>query len=488
VGRAQYDVIDRVFVATAVVAIAGVLAAGASTVGDSRPKEARAVAPTTVPSVVPSTYPRPTVITTPPYTYPELETHPEAFRGLGKLAYVSDGKLWILDGTGAPPRAVADDVGPGRLRWSPDGGWVAFQTGYAGDLFVVNSTRGAPVRVPVSQMYGRWEWSPTESMLAVVDQTRGEADGSLVVFRAPDFSMSYPAPLGALWRASEITWSPNGRQLYFTAYDPTQPPRVDRVFAIDFPSCLRGCQPRELPVGLEVPANSDAGLLFAGWSADARRLLLWIDWAHSASGAMDGLDVTSVSVDGEPRVLLPATLVKPLWIAPMADTSDAVLAVGHGRIWDEHRELQRCSLATGGCVKVSVSDGPAIDPAVSPDGRRLAYVASDPLVFADPTSVPPASAVRWSLSRRLVVANLDGTGARVLADHGVVAPRWAPDNRHLVFWRAGYLWLVDADAPEPVAIAGHVPVRANEFNDAAFEQFPYVMPGDDVWEAADWLR
>ena len=42
--------------------------------------------------------------------------------------------------------------------------------------------------------------------------------------------------------------------------------------------------------------------------------------------------------------------------------------------------------------------------------------------------------------------------------------------------------------PEPVAIAGHVPVRANEFNDAAFEQFPYVMPGDDVWEAADWLR
>ena len=140
-GRAQYDVIDRVFVATAVVAIAGVLAAGASTVGDSRPKEARAVAPTTVPSVVPSTYPRPTVITTPPYTYPELETHPEAFRGLGELAYVSNGKLWVLDGTGAPPREVADGVAPSRVRWSPDGQWIAYQNSYNSDLFVASASR-----------------------------------------------------------------------------------------------------------------------------------------------------------------------------------------------------------------------------------------------------------------------------------------------------------------------------------------------------------
>src|SRR5438477_11313030 len=143
-------------------------------------------------------------------------------------------------------------------------------------------------------MYGRWEWSPTESVLAVVDQARGEADGSLVLFRAPDFSMSYAAPLGALWRASEITWSPDGRQLLFTTYDPSVVPRVDRVWSIDVPDCQRGCQPREIPTNLPVDPMRDLGLLFAGWSPEGRSLLHWLDAFTSGFIRMDGIHVAVI--------------------------------------------------------------------------------------------------------------------------------------------------------------------------------------------------
>ncbi|MCA9300043.1 MAG: hypothetical protein KDA28_13315, partial [Phycisphaerales bacterium] len=98
----------------------------------------------------------------------------------------------------------------------------------------------------------------------------------------------------------------------------------------------------------------------------------------------------------------------------------------------------------------------------------------------------PDTSVAWSATRRLVVAGIDGAGPRTIAVDGVAAPRWSTDGRHLVFWRAGALWLVDADGGPPIAIADGVEPRAPS-SGAAFEQLAYLFPGDDVWGAvADW--
>ena len=165
-----------------------------------------------------------------------------------------------------------------------------------------------------------------------------------------------------------------------------------------------------------------------------------------------------------------------------------MIAVGNGRVWDSHRQLDSCGLDTGKCTPLVVDAGPVIDPAVSPNGQRLAYVATDPIVFASNSDTPPKSSIAWSASRRLVVAGIGNQNPVVVATGGVVAPRWAPDGQHLVFWRAGDLWLVDADHPVPVAVAGTFQPRPDDSGFGAFEQSPYILPGDDVWDVVAWLR
>ena len=194
---------------------------------------------------------------------------------------------------------------------------------------------------------------------------------------------------------------------------------------------------------------------------------------------MDGQTVASIALDGSSRAELPPLLVKPSWIATVPGTPTAIIAVGGDRTWDARRQLDSCDLDTGACTPLVVKPGPTIDPAVSPDGRRLAYVASDPVVFANNAELPPKSSIHWSGS------GIDNQDPQVVATDGVVAPRWAGDGRHLVYWRAGYLWLVDAEHPAPIAIAGQLEPRTDDFG-AKFAENPYILPGDDVWDTVAW--
>jgi Tol biopolymer transport system component len=343
------------------------------------------------------------------------------------------------------------------------------------------------VRVLVSATVADWQWSPTRAVLAVVNQTAAR-NGSIALFSAPDFATPDANPTATGFPAGFLAWSPDGARLLFNTYT-AQPPFVDQLWSVDESGCPPACtsSPREIPVGIHPEPQSDLGFLFGGWSADGSRLLIRLDTAHSASSVMDGLAVESITLDGASKVELPGMLVKPSWTATVPGTATAVMAVGGQRDWDAHRQLDSCDLDTGACTPLVVNPGPTIDPAVSPDGRRLAYVATDPVVFANNAELPPKSSIRWSRSRRLVVTSLDNQNPQVIATDGVVAPRWAADARHLVFWRAGYLWLVDADRPEPVAIAGQLAPRLDDLGVGAFEELPYILPGDDVWDTVAWL-
>ncbi len=482
----------RLIGAAAFVAI--VVATGSTVVATSRHHDQRVLI---APPDGGTTSTMPTTTTGPPgrLGYPTLDTHPEAFRGFGKLAYPSDRALVILDGTGAAPRSVSLPAPAERVRWSPDGAWLAVQThsdpdaaNGRGELLVMKADATGLVRVPVSTAPSDWEWSPTRDVLAVVDEGPTSRNGSITVFAAPDFAAPAAKPIPAEFPFGFLAWSPDGSQFVFKTYT-AKAPFVDQLWTVDQSGCPPACggSPREVPVGIRPKSQSDLGFLFAGWSGDGRRLLLWLDIAHSGSSVMDGLAVESITLDGTSKSELPRMLVKPSWTATVAGTSQAVIAVGGDRLWDSHRQLDSCDLETGACTPLVVNPGPTIDPAVSPDGQRLAYVATDPVVFANNDELPPKSSIRWSRSRRLVVASLDNQNPQVVVTDGVVAPRWAGDGRHLVFWRAGYLWLVDADRPEPVAIAGQLAPRLDDFGFGAFEQSPYILPGDDVWNTIAWL-
>ena len=291
--------------------------------------------------------------------------------------------------------------------------------------------------------------------------------------------------------AYTASWSPDGRLLTFVVHQTGQP-AVDHLFAVDV-SCSGACTSRLREVPVDVPiGDADNGLEFAGWTTDSRRVFVWLDAFHSGSIRMDGLTLASVSLAGGPDATLQTTLAKPSWIAPVPGRAEVVLDAGNGRIWDQARIVVHCSLTRPDCAPLAgAGAGPTLDPAVSRDGRRLAYVATDRITFGDAGELPPASSIRWNRSRRLVVARIDGTAARTVSTGGVIAPRWAPDGRHLLFARAGYLWLVDADTGTETAIAGPID-SLNAYGSSPpeplpFEENAYLLPGNDVWDQTAWL-
>lgn len=59
----------------------------------------------------------------------------------------------------------------------------------------------------------------------------------------------------------------------------------------------------------------------------------------------------------------------------------------------------------------------------------------------------------------VVVENVDGTGAKVIATGDNVSPAWSPDDSQIAFVRAGVLWLMNADGSDPHALGISVTVN-----------------------------
>lgn len=82
-------------------------------------------------------------------------------------------------------------------------------------------------------------------------------------------------------------------------------------------------------------------------------------------------------------------------------------------------------------------DNESLGPAISPDGRQIAYESADGL-GVDPETGPNGS--------RLHVMNLDGSHDHVVSDGYDIDPAWSPDGSALLFNRrsgSAGLWMVD---------------------------------------------
>jgi dipeptidyl aminopeptidase/acylaminoacyl peptidase len=130
-----------------------------------------------------------------------------AFAGRGELAFISRGRLWVLDGEAGTLRPVATPgVTPLGPVFSPDGRWLAFLG--TTDASVPSSTvwlargDGSGAREVVTSG-GLIGWSPVSDVLAV------EAGNTIRVIRPS-------GPARTLIRAAGISgavWSPDGRFL-----------------------------------------------------------------------------------------------------------------------------------------------------------------------------------------------------------------------------------------------------------------------------------
>jgi hypothetical protein len=170
-----------------------------------------------------------------------------------------------------------------------------------------------------------------------------------------------------------------------------------------------------------VAAVPGASLVIDGWVGSD--LLAWA----SSEGADedDGLPLEVIGPTGRVATLA-TTLVAPAWVVPgPAGTPAAgqvLIVAGAGAIPWEGKQVLRCTLASGACMPVAPAwAGVTLDPAWSPDGTEIAFVAAPSGGFA--------SVAAWFPSRGLWVLPAHRPAHAVAgAPTGATAPSWSPDG------------------------------------------------------------
>jgi Tol biopolymer transport system component len=199
----------------------------------------------------------------------------------------------------------------------------------------------------------------------------------------------------------------------------------------------------------------------AFWSPDGRRIMI----PFVPSGGGDRLGTAIIDPDGANRVEVPFP-DGTLFLGPGDWSADSRRIALEG--FDPSNPTRPdvgvyIAAADGSGLRqvTSSSDGrPHLYPSLSPDGRRLAFLAQDP----DPPMIGAAAG-------DLFVVNLDGTGIDQMNPEGtkVVATAsngrpvdWSPDGRQILFAAVeatldplgrGAAYVIDAEAGEPTRIS-----------------------------------
>lgn len=360
---------------------------------------------------------------------------PDAYRDQPPLAYVSKGRVFVLDGAGNPPirvRGVADAC---CVAFSPDGYYIAFER--RGDLWVAEHDGTELHRV--ARSVARWEWAPDGQALAVIrEASTAQATGGGIDFVGAENS-SVSATLLPEHRVLDMAWAGLGRRIAVSAVPAGaaggEGARA-QVFMLEVPGpygedCPALCPEAPLAIPVEHP-ESASGPVFAGWSPNVESIALW-------TAPTNGATLGVVSPGGGGITPIAGTLVRRSWVQ-WSKSGDGLLVVeGTARETGAPRALLLCT-DLAACRPIAGGDVAVADPAWSRSGT-MAYVHSD--------------------RRELWIADRDGGDARRVeaAGEGVAAPRWLPDSRHLVFVRDGHVWLLDTAAAGDIdGGAGAVPI------------------------------
>lgn len=381
---------------------------------------------------------------------------PEAYRDQPPLVYVSEGRVFVLDGKGGPPLRVRGVRNACCVAFSPDGYYVAFQQ--RSDLWVAEHDGTELHRVARSVQ--RWAWAPDGQALAVIRKPARDGSGGAGIdfYGAEDSSIS--ETLLPEYRVLDLAWAGLGRRLAVSAVPAGATGGEEaraQVFMLEVPGpygedCPALCPEEPLRIPVDHPDGA-SGPLFAGWSPNVDAIALW---TTPENGATLGV----VSPSGGDIAPIAGTLVRRSWVQ-WSGAGDRLLVVeGRAREAAAPRALLLCT-RTATCSSITSGDEVVADPAWSRAGT-MAYV--------------------WTERRELWTANRDGADARRIeqAGEGVSAPRWLPDTQHLVFVRDGLVWLLDTTGPNSEALT--VPIagplgRGRETRSSPVEEPTDYSPG-----------
>lgn len=302
-------------------------------------------------------------------------------RDLFGLQMASDPQIRPDGGAVAYVR-VANDIMTDRARRSI---WlVDTATGAQSPLVVDEATNLAP------------RWSPDGSRLAYV---AAGPDGAQLYVRW--IASGRSAKVASLEQApNDIAWSPDGKTLAFTmlTLDEGRP----LAPAIRRPDGAKWAEPLKVIDRITYRADGE-GFLKPGYR-------------HVFVVSADG---------GQPRQLTFGKFDDSGPISFSQDGKSVLFSTNRADNWErdpQEAEIHAVSLADGALSRLTNRVGPDVNPIVSPDGAKIAYLGYDD------------SRKRGYENVRLYVMDRDGRNSRVLTgalDRSVGDPAWAADGKSL---------------------------------------------------------
>lgn len=398
--------------------------------------------------------------------------------GPGKLAYVQDGDIWLKLLPDGQPRRITTSAQAGYPRWSPSGQWLTFSDSQA--AWVVRED-GTGLR----KIEGFGRWSPVDDRYVGID-----SGGTITIFTEnADGSdrrvvAKYFPSNGHL--ANQIRgplWSPDGRWIAYTMLQqgiPEMPPY--RAASMWIVSAAGGTPAKVYDAGS--PSVDDVGLV--GWSPDGHALFFTLDPFFSASAPADGLALQAIvvlpDIAAKSRDFAPAParmLLKNEFWSARPDGATIAITDGSGRETWMNKRIAIVSWGAGTVTGVTPEDVAAIEPAWSPDGKRIAYVAAPDAG----TSVSGGDAAKAAMAKRKIwVMDADGSDQRQLTSDPAYRderPQWTADGSHILFVRLdandkASLWLISADDGAPERVVNDLPVIAFDGSPAWWGYYGYI--------------
>ncbi len=271
--------------------------------------------------------------------------------------------LWIINFDGSDHRPLTTgnyrDTSP---RWSPDGSQFLY----------LSDRDGAP------QIYRRWMDTGQSAKLTNITS----------------------APAG-------IAWSPDGQWISFTAHVPDEGPRI--VTMPKAPEGAKWAEPARI-IDMLVYRFNAAGYLKPGYT-------------HLFVLPAEGGTPRQVSTGKFQHGGAATRASEAVWTP---DGKYLLMSANRHENWElepNDTEVYEFQVADGAVRALTSRKGPDGSPAVSPDGKLIAYVGFD-------------ERYQGYQVTRLAVMNRDGTGARTVTasfDRDVFSPHWSPDSSGLYF-------------------------------------------------------